>query len=310
MIFTAILFGGEAAAALFQYTTSITKARKAANVMFGLRLSACDPEEDMRPSPSNDNEKSRAPAAIDCHHLAFAYPSQPNANVLQGINVSIAPGKFVAFVGPSGCGKSTMIALLSRFYGPTSGSIALDGIRITEKTPREFRRQLALVQQEPVLYDGSIRDNVALGIVESREATDAEVEEACARANILDFVRSLPEGVNTSVGGRGTQLSGGQRQRVAIARAIIRDPKILLLDEATSALDTESEKVVQEALLKSAQDGKRTTIAVAHRLSTIRDADCIFVFENGRIAEFGTHTALLEKRGRYFAMCEIQALNT
>lgn len=309
-MFIAILFGGEAAAAFFQYTTSITKARKAANVMFGLRLSASDPEEDIRPSPSKDDEKSRAPAPIDCRDLTFAYPLRPNASVLQGINVSIAPGKFAAFVGPSGCGKSTMIALLARFYDPTSGSIALDGLSITETTPRQFRRQLALVQQEPVLYGGSIRDNVALGIVDSREATDAEVEEACARANILDFVRSLPEGVNTSVGGRGTQLSGGQRQRVAIARAIIRDPKILLLDEATSALDTESEKVVQEALLKSARDGKRTTIAVAHRLSTIRDADCIFVFENGRIAEFGTHAALLEARGRYFAMCEIQALNT
>jgi ATP-binding cassette subfamily B (MDR/TAP) protein 1 len=161
-----------------------------------------------------------------------------------------------------------------------------------------------MVQQEPVLYTGSIRENVAMGILESRNATEAQIEGALKSANVLDFVRSLPEGLDTHLGNRGNQLSGGQRQRIAIARALIRNPQILLLDEATSALDTESERVVQAALMDVAQEGNRTTIAVAHRLSTIKDADIIFVFLAGRIIEAGNHTALLAQKGTYFEMCQ------
>ncbi|KAF2164599.1 hypothetical protein M409DRAFT_24994 [Zasmidium cellare ATCC 36951] len=307
-IFIAVIFGGEATAAFFQYTTSITKAQIAANFMFWLEHRA--PKQDMDPSmPSPDEKDVHGPAAIGYDDLTFAYPARPNIPILNGIDVTIPPGKFAAFVGPSGCGKTTMISLLSRFYDPSSGSISLNKQAITDLTPRHHRRRIALVQQEPILYQGSIRDNVALGIAESREATEAEIEKACTQANIWDFVKSLPEGLNTFVGMRGSQLSGGQRQRVAIARAIIRDPSVLLLDEATSALDTESEKIVQAALMDAAQEGSRTTVAVAHRLSTIRDADYIFVFEAGKIVESGSHNFLLQKRGRYYQMCQGQALD-
>ncbi|KAI7177090.1 hypothetical protein KC324_g9709, partial [Hortaea werneckii] len=180
---------------------------------------------------------------------------------------------------------------------------------IKDVSPRRHRRRLALVQQEPVLYSGSIRENISMGLIESHEPSEAQMEKALRSANIFDFVQSLPEGLHTSLGNRGTQLSGGQRQRIAIARALIRDPRVLLLDEATSALDTESEKVVQAALMDAAKDGHRSTIAVAHRLSTIKDADVIYVFQAGRIVESGTHAALTARRGVYYEMCQGQALD-
>merc|ERR1712000_755873 len=169
------------------------------------------------------------------------------------------------------------------------------------------RRRLALVQQEPVLYSGSIRENISMGLIESHEPSEAQIENALRSANILDFVKSLPEGLNTSLGNRGTQLSGGQRQRIAIARALIRRPRLLPLDEATSALDTESEKVVKEALDKAAEG--RTTVAVAHRLSTIRDAHTIVVFERGKVVQMGSHEELIAKRGIYYEMVLGQSLD-
>lgn len=215
------------------------------------------------------------------------------------------PGQFIALVGASGCGKSTMISLLERFYDPVSGHIMCDGTPVPGLCPRKYRRDIALVQQEPVLYQGSIRDNIAMGV--ESEVTDAQVEFAAKQSNIHDFITSLPEGFSTFCGNRGTQLSGGQRQRIAIARALIREPRLLLLDEATSALDTESEKIVQAALEK-AKSG-RTTVAVAHRLSTIKDADCIVVFARGKIVESGTHEDLLAKRGAYYEMSLGQSLD-
>lgn len=198
-----------------------------------------------------------------------------------------------------------MISILERFYDPTSGRILCDGTALPELCPRKYRRDMALVQQEPVLYQGSIRDNIAMGI--ESEVTDSQVQFAAKQSNIHDFIASLPEGFATLCGNRGTQLSGGQRQRIAIARALIREPRLLLLDEATSALDTESEKIVQAAL-EEAKSG-RTTIAVAHRLSTIKDADCIVVFARGRIVESGTHNDLLAKRGVYYEMSLGQSLD-
>ncbi|TVY41644.1 Sophorolipid transporter [Lachnellula subtilissima] len=311
VVFIAVVVGGENAAALFQYTTSITKATGSANYIFWLRQRVPAIDNDFSDEPSSGGVSQGTDAVVvDCHTLEFAYPSRPRSKVISGIDVSIQPGEFVAFVGPSGCGKSTMINLLSRFRDPISGYIAVNDQPIKDIKPQEHRRYLALVQQEPVLYHGSIRENVAMGLAESKEATESQIEQACKDANIFDFFSSLPEGLGTEVGSRGTQLSGGQRQRVAIARALIRDPKILLLDEATSALDTESEKIVQAALNQATQYGKRSTIAVAHRLSTIKDADRIFVFQAGRIVETGSHAKLVEKKGIYYEMCKAQALDS
>ena len=305
VVFIAIILGGESVASFFQYSTSISKAIPAANYIFYLRTQTPkSDDDDSAPSKSQDE-----PTSVTIDSIEFAYPSRPRAQVIKNINVHVPAGKFVAFVGPSGCGKSTMISLLARFYDPSSGAIIINNQPITEIGPREHRRRIALVQQEPVLYSGSIRENVSMGIIESAEPTEAQIEDALKSANILEFVKSLPEGLNTPLGNRGTQLSGGQRQRVAIARALIRNPRILLLDEATSALDTESEGIVQAALMEAAKDGGRTTIAVAHRLSTIKDADTICVFQAGKIIEVGDHASLLAERGTYFEMCKGQALD-
>jgi ATP-binding cassette subfamily B (MDR/TAP) protein 1 len=208
-------------------------------------------------------------------------------------------------VGPSGCGKSTTIALLERFYDPIVGGVYVDGKEISSLNINDYRSYLALVSQEPTLYQGTIRENIVLGST-SENVSDAAIEHACREANIYDFIQSLPDGFSTIVGSKGSMLSGGQKQRIAIARALIRDPKILLLDEATSALDSESEHVVQVALDAAAKG--RTTIAVAHRLSTIQKADIIYVFDQGVIVEQGTHTELMKRGGRYSELVNLQSL--
>ncbi|KAJ4128272.1 hypothetical protein NW768_008560 [Fusarium equiseti] len=305
VIFIAVVFSGETSAMLFQYTTSITKARTAINYIFELRRQkVLHDNADNRPG----SEKSLGEKGIDisCDEIAFAYPRRPKLQVLRGVDIAIESGKMIALVGASGCGKSTMIALLERFYDPTSGMLQADGQDIRIKDRRLHRRNIALVQQEPVLYQGSIRDNVSLGIEEGSPSDD-DIIEACKQANIYEFVSSLPEGLATPCGNQGLSLSGGQRQRIAIARALIRKPRLLLLDEATSALDTESEKVVKEALDRAAEG--RTTVAVAHRLSTIRDADIICVFSGGKIVERGRHEDLVAKRGLYYEMVLGQSLD-
>lgn len=208
-----------------------------------------------------------------------------------------------------------MISLLERFYDPTNGTITIDSSApLSFLNPLLYRRHVALVQQEPTLFPGTIRENISQGmpgLSATEAASDDALEEACRAANAWDFVSSLPEGLDTQCGtASGSQLlSGGQRQRIAIARALVRNPRVLLLDEATSALDTESEKLVQAALAEAASSGARITIAVAHRLSTVRDANCIFVFDAGSIVEVGSHDELLAKGGLYARMCEAQALD-
>ena len=303
-VFIGVIFSGEAAAGFFSYTTSLTKAATGANYIFWLRRLKPAVQEDPT-RPPFDHEKDKGPVHMEMQGVGFAYESRPHAKVLQGIDVDVRSGQFIALVGASGCGKSTMIQLFERFYDPVTGRITCDDQPLVSLCPRKYRRDVSLVQQEPVLYQGSVRDNIAMGI--ETEVSDAQIEAAAKQSNISDFVASLPDGFATMCGSRGTQLSGGQRQRIAIARALIREPRLLLLDEATSALDTESERVVQAAL-EEAQSG-RTTIAVAHRLSTIKDADTIVVFAKGKIAESGTHQELLVRRGVYYEMCLGQSLD-
>lgn len=209
----------------------------------------------------------------------------------------MAAGKTLALVGPSGSGKSTVIHLLQRLYDPTSGSVKIDGVPVTEYNIQFLRGQFGIVGQEPVLFAGTIKDNIKFG---NMNATDREVEEAAKVANCYKFVMKFPKGFDTMIGERGAQLSGGQKQRVAIARAIVKNPKILLLDEATSALDVASERVVQRALEKAGEG--RTTIVVSHRLSTIVDADAIVFMDKGVMVERGNHKTLMEKRGRYYEL--------
>lgn len=301
IIFIGVLFAGQAAAQLFGYSTSITKAQGAANYMLWLRTL----KPTIREGEDNKDNGPEGEGPVDLEEVEFRYRQRETARVLRGISMTIEPGQFVAYVGASGCGKSTLIALLERFYDPIAGRICLAHKDISEMSPRLYRGHMSLVQQEPTLYQGSVRENVSLGL--EYEPSDDELKEACRKANALDFVVSLPEGFETPCGSRGMQFSGGQRQRIAIARALIRNPKLLLLDEATSALDTQSERLVQAALDEAAVT--RTTIAVAHRLSTIRHADVIFVFANGKIAEMGTHAELQRLKGRYYEMCLAQSLD-
>ncbi|KAF9280742.1 Multidrug resistance protein 1, partial [Mortierella antarctica] len=235
----------------------------------------------------------------------FNYPTRPDIQIFKGVDIKVKPSQTVALVGPSGCGKSTVIALLERWYETDGGKVVVDGHDIRDLQLHNIRDHMALVGQEPVLFDMSIKDNILYGLPDG-EGTMEQVEEAAKLANIHNFVSSLPNGYDTSVGDKGSQLSGGQKQRIAIARALIRNPKVLLLDEATSALDSESEKLVQEALDKARYG--RTTIVIAHRLSTIQDADLILVVKDGQIVESGRHYELNELGGVYSELCKKQNL--
>ncbi|KAI4595437.1 hypothetical protein KJ359_006782 [Pestalotiopsis sp. 9143b] len=308
--FMGTFFAGQAASQMFGYTSSITKGKSAANYLFWIE--ALQPLIRADTPENADHGPADGAGRIELDGVQFSYPLRPETRVLRGVDLDIKRGEFVAFVGASGCGKSTMIAMLERFYDPTTGCIRVDGERLAEINPRLYRRHVSLVQQEPTLYQGSVRDNVLLGREDAASGdddVDAEVEKALRAANAWDFAMSLPDGAGTECGTSGSQLSGGQRQRIAIARSLIRRPGVLLLDEATSALDTASEKLVQAALADAAASGERITIAVAHRLSTIKDADRICVFFGGRIVESGTHDELLALGRMYKDMCAAQSLD-
>ncbi|KAK3194404.1 hypothetical protein Dsin_025714 [Dipteronia sinensis] len=269
------------------------KAKLAAASIFAIidRKSKIDPSDES--GMTLDNVKGE----IELHHVSFKYPLRPDIQVFQDLSLSIHAGKTVALVGESGSGKSTVISLLQRFYSPDSGRITLDGVEIQNLQLKWLRQQMGLVSQEPMLFNDTIRANIAYG--KEGNATEAEILAASELANAHKFISSLQQGYDTMVGERGTQLSGGQKQRVAIARAIIKSPKILLLDEATSALDAESERVVQDALDRVMKN--RTTVVVAHRLSTIKNADVIAVVKNGVIVEKGKHEKLINIEGGFYA---------
>ncbi|MCC0889220.1 SAV1866 family putative multidrug efflux ABC transporter [Staphylococcus aureus] len=239
---------------------------------------------------------------IDIDHVSFQY-NDNEAPILKDINLSIEKGETVAFVGMSGGGKSTLINLIPRFYDVTSGQILIDGHNIKDFLTGSLRNQIGLVQQDNILFSDTVKENILLG---RPTATDEEVVEAAKMANAHDFIMNLPQGYDTEVGERGVKLSGGQKQRLSIARIFLNNPPILILDEATSALDLESESIIQEALDVLSKD--RTTLIVAHRLSTITHADKIVVIENGHIVETGTHRELMSKQGAYEHLYSIQNL--
>jgi ATP-binding cassette subfamily B protein len=272
----------------------LTKAGGAAERLFEL----LDREPAM---PKKGEQLADVKGAIVFDHVGFRYPARPDVRVLDAVDLDIAPGQLVAIVGASGAGKSTIAGLLSRLYDPSEGTVSLDGHDLRALDPDWLREQVGVVSQEPILFSTSIADNVRYG---KRGATQDEIEAAAKVANAHDFVGRFPEGYATNVGERGVQLSGGQKQRIAIARAVLKNPRVLVLDEATSALDAESEHLVKEALDRLMRG--RTTLVIAHRLSTVRDADRVVVLDRGKIVETGTHDELMKNGGAYRKLVERQ----
>ncbi|XP_009905550.2 ATP-binding cassette sub-family B member 5 [Dryobates pubescens] len=299
IVFSSVIFAAMNVGQSASLAPDFGKARMSAQRIFQLL--------DRKPlidSYSEEGEKlSEFDGNIEFRNIHFVYPTRPEVQVLQGLNVKVNKGQTLALVGSSGCGKSTSIQLLERFYDPAEGQVLADGFDTRSLHLQWLRSRLGLVSQEPVLFDCSIAENIQYGD-NSRVVSQKEIEEAAKAANIHAFIEKLPEKYNTRVGEKGAQLSGGQKQRIAIARALVRNPAILLLDEATSALDTESEKIVQKAL-DNARQG-RTCIVIAHRLTTVQTADIIAVIQNGRVVEQGTHSQLMAKEGQYYALVNAQ----
>jgi len=237
--------------------------------------------------------------ALELHHVSFRYGTR---GILNDVNLTIAPGEMIGLVGHSGSGKSTLVNLICRFYDVTDGAILVDGVDLRRFGVADYRRHIGLVLQEPFLFFGTVAENVAYG---KPGATRAEIVAAARAAHAHEFILRLPQGYDSLVGERGQGLSGGERQRISIARALLIDPKILILDEATSAVDTETEKEIQKALDNLVQG--RTTIAIAHRLSTLRKTDRLVVMDRGRVVEVGPHAELIEQRGAYWRLYEAQA---
>jgi len=242
-----------------------------------------------------------ARGAIRFDHVEFRYPTRPDVSALHDFSIHVAPGETLAVVGPSGAGKSTLFQLIQRFYDPQNGAITIDGVALPQADPADIRRRIAMVPQETVIFGATARDNVRYG---EWGASDEAIWAAAEAANAAEFLRKLPDGLDTFMGEGGARLSGGQRQRLAIARALLRDAPILLLDEATSALDAESERLVQQAL-ERLMDG-RTTLVIAHRLATVRAAGRIIVMDDGRIVEEGTHASLTARGGLYARLAALQ----
>eukprot|EP01107_Rhizomastix_libera_P017209 TRINITY_DN786_c0_g1_i5.p1 TRINITY_DN786_c0_g1~~TRINITY_DN786_c0_g1_i5.p1 ORF type:complete len:1335 (+),score=441.92 TRINITY_DN786_c0_g1_i5:243-4007(+) len=298
-VFFAIMMGSMGLAQATPNLTAFGEARGAAYEIYEVisRKSEIDPYD-------TTGEKLELTGNIEFENISFFYPTRPTVKVLDGISFSLHQGQTMALVGPSGCGKSTTVGLIERFYNPESGTIKLDGKEIQTLNLAKLREQIGIVGQEPVLFALTIKENIKIGA--NSDISDEEIFEACKMANIHEFITTQPKGYDTLVGERGVQLSGGQKQRIAIARALVRKPKILLLDEATSALDTESEAIVQDALEKASKG--RTTIIIAHRLSTVKNSDIILTFQGGKIIERGNHKELMENRGLYYTLVSRQEL--
>ncbi|XP_010241797.1 PREDICTED: ABC transporter B family member 1 [Nelumbo nucifera] len=299
-VFMVLMVSANGAAETLTLAPDFIKGGRAMRSVFDLldRRTEIEPDD-----PDSTPVPDRLKGDVELKHIDFSYPSRPDVQIFRDLTLRARAGKALALVGPSGCGKSSVIALVQRFYEPSSGRVLIDGKDIRKYNLKSVRRHMAMVPQEPCLFAATIHDNIAYG---RESATEAEVIEAATLANAHKFISSLPDGYRTWVGERGVQLSGGQRQRIAIARAFIRKAEIMLLDEATSALDAESEKCVQEALERACAG--RTTIVVAHRLSTIRNAHVIAVIDDGKVAEQGSHSHLLNHfpDGCYARMIQLQ----
>uniref|UniRef100_A0A2K6S200 Phosphatidylcholine translocator ABCB4 n=2 Tax=Saimiri boliviensis boliviensis TaxID=39432 RepID=A0A2K6S200_SAIBB len=296
-VFFSILIGAFSVGQAAPCIDAFANARGAAYVIFDII--------DNNPKIDSFSERGQKPDSItgnlEFNDVHFSYPSRANVKILKGLNLKVQSGQTVALVGSSGCGKSTMVQLIQRLYDPDEGTINIDGQDIRNFNVSYLREIIGVVNQEPVLFSTTIAENIRYG---RGNVTMDEIKKAVKEANAYEFIMKLPQKFDTLVGERGAQLSGGQKQRIAIARALVRNPKILLLDEATSALDTESEAEVQAALDK-AREG-RTTIVIAHRLSTVRNADVIAGFEDGVIVEQGSHSELMKKEGVYFKLVNMQ----
>ncbi|XP_055885819.1 ATP-dependent translocase ABCB1-like [Biomphalaria glabrata] len=295
MVLSSMTFGRTVAMA-----PALNDAIKAARRIFALH----DYVPDIDPYSQDGLKLAEFKSSVRFSKTSFHYPMRPDAKILNGLDLTVEQGQTVALVGESGCGKSTTVQLIERFYDPERGSLFLDKYDIKDLNVQWLRSQIGLVSQEPTLFDMSVAENIAYGD-NSKTVSMEEIITAARKANVHSFITSLPDGYNTIVGNKGTQLSGGQKQRIAIARAMVRNPKILLLDEATSALDAESEKIVQEALDK-ARAG-RTCITIAHRLSTVKDADKIAVFKGGVVSELGSHAQLMATHGAYYDLVQAQS---
>ncbi|RAL24667.1 ABC transporter permease [Lujinxingia litoralis] len=282
--------------------TDFARALGAGERVFGLLDAAAEARVATHDETTTEAQITRGHVRFD--HVSFTYPTRPTAPVLHDVSFDMQPGQKLAVVGASGAGKSTIANLLSGFYEVDQGSVSLDQRAIADWSEEALREGLGMVAQEPVLFSGTVAENVRYG---RPEASDQEVREAMAAANALSFVEAFPEGLDTVVGERGVRLSGGQKQRVAIARALLKDPRVLILDEATSALDVESEKLVQEALDRLMEG--RTTLIIAHRLSTVARADQIVVLERGELKEQGSPAELLQAGGLYARMVQLQAID-
>ena len=332
IVLPALLFSAQAAGQMFSLAPEVTRARSAASSVFKLH--------DEKPTILQNEDSSiqtgflgrvrkpkqgisskfvhhksaaddsysiqRRRGAINLEHVQLSYPSRPADLVLNDVSLDIQPGQLIGVVGESGAGKSSLIALLERFYDVSEGAVRVDGNDIRELPVTKYRNRLSLVSQEPDLFAGSIDFNIRLGAKNDQVVSRDDIENICAELGVHDFIMSLPEGYETDCGYNGSKLSGGQKQRIAIARALVRDPEILLLDEATASLDSQSERQIHNATMAAARN--RTTIIVAHRLSTVQHADSIFVLDKGKVAEHGRHEELIENDGIYASMVRAQNL--
>lgn len=301
-LFSFILLAGFVGGSIAGFADVYARVQKAVGATEELMKILDEKTEDLSDNPS---PIPGFKGNIEFQDVTFAYPTRPDTDVIRNMSFTANSGDQIALVGPSGAGKSTLVQLIMRFFEPSTGVIQFDGKIATDYNLSELRNHMAVVPQDVFLFGGTIRENIAYG---KSDASEEEIIEAAKKANAWKFVSEFSDGLDTIVGERGVQLSGGQRQRIAIARAVLKDPAILILDEATSALDSESERLVQEALDKLMVG--RTTIVIAHRLSTVRSADKILVLENGQVVESGNHQELSEnKEGLYYQLSSMQFAN-